>query len=265
MILLFRDRATWQTILAMLHTSPGVARGSFGEYRLGSLHQQHPHRHPPGDRRRRRQDRHPVLPRRPAAVVCDYRDRSGRAGRRRPYQRRAEPGRAAWILLVNNAWGGYEQLHARAWEEWNATPRQQPLDLFDAMFTEGLRTHSAALAQCAPLLITTQDSQVVIVSTAIPGSQAAPVRRGTRNGRGRRRPAGPGRSGVRLREHGVASIAVHPGWVPTEGVMQYADRLDMTGSQSPEQVGRAIAALADDSDLLNLTGRTLSIDAPAQR
>ena len=30
MILLFRDRATWQTILAMLHTSPGVARGSFG-------------------------------------------------------------------------------------------------------------------------------------------------------------------------------------------------------------------------------------------
>jgi hypothetical protein len=36
-----------------------------------------------------------------------------------------------------------------------------------------------------------------------------------------------------------------------------SDRLDMTGSQSPEQVGRAIAALADDSDLLNLTGRTL--------
>jgi hypothetical protein len=46
--------------------------------------------------------------------------------------------------------------------------------------------------------------------------------------------------------------------------MQYADRLDLTGSQSPEQVGRAIAALADDSDLLNLTRRAFSIDAPAQ-
>jgi hypothetical protein len=46
--------------------------------------------------------------------------------------------------------------------------------------------------------------------------------------------------------------------------MQYADRLDQTGSQSPEQVGRAIAALADDSDLLNLTRRALSIDAPDQ-
>lgn len=70
---------------------------------------------------------------------------------------------------------------------------------------------------------------------------------------------------MQLREHGVASIAVHPGWVPTEGVMQYADRLDLTGSQSPEEVGRAIAERSDDSDLLNLTGRELSIDAPAQQ
>ena len=46
--------------------------------------------------------------------------------------------------------------------------------------------------------------------------------------------------------------------------MQYADRLDLAGSQSPEHVGRAIAALADDLDLLNLTRRALSIDAPAQ-
>jgi dehydrogenase/reductase SDR family protein 1 len=122
------------------------------------------------------------------------------------------------------------------------------------MFTDGLRTHSAALAQCTPLLIATPGQPG---GDRLDGGQAAPVRRGIRDGQGRRRPAGPGRSGAQLREHGVASIAVHPGWVPTEGVMQYSDRLDMTGSQSPEQVGRAIAALADDSDLLNLTGRTL--------
>jgi hypothetical protein len=79
-------------------------------------------------------------------------------------------------LLVNNAWGGYEQLHARSWKEWNAAPRQQPLDLFDAMFLDGLRTHSAALAQCAPLLITTQDSQVV---KRRPGSAARDVPGGT--------------------------------------------------------------------------------------
>ena len=36
------------------------------------------------------------------------------------------------------------------------------------MFTDGLRTHSAALAQCTPLLIATPGSQVVIVSAVIP-------------------------------------------------------------------------------------------------
>src|ERR1700722_9719037 len=36
------------------------------------------------------------------------------------------------------------------------------------MFTDGLRTHSAVLAQCTPLLIATPGSQVVIVSAAIP-------------------------------------------------------------------------------------------------
>jgi hypothetical protein len=48
--------------------------------------------------------------------------------------------------------------------------------------------------------------------------------------------------------------------------MQYADRLDLTGSQSPEQIGRAIAALADDLDLLNLTrrGRSASMLRPSR-
>lgn len=131
------------------------------------------------------------------------------------------------------------------------------------MFTDGLHTHSAALAQCTPLLIATPGSQVVIVSVAIPEAKRHGYG-GIRDGQGRRRPAGPGRGGAQLRVHGVASTAMHPGCGPTEGVMQYADRLDLTGSQSPKQVGRAIAALADDSDLLNLTRRALSIDAPAQ-
>ena len=47
-----------------------------------------------------------------------------------------------------------------------------------------------------------------------PGGQAARVRRGIRDGQGRRRPAGPGRGGAQLREHGVASTAMHPAAVP---------------------------------------------------
>jgi NAD(P)-dependent dehydrogenase (short-subunit alcohol dehydrogenase family) len=70
---------------------------------------------------------------------------------------------------------------------------------------------------------------------------------------------------VQLREHDVTSVAVHPGWVRTEGVMQFAERLDLTGSQSAEGVGVAIAALADDPDRLSLTGQQLTVAALAAR
>jgi dehydrogenase/reductase SDR family protein 1 len=67
-------------------------------------------------------------------------------------------------------------------------------------------------------------------------------------------------AGVQLRAHGVASVAVHPGLVRTEGVLQFAEHLDRADSQSPEGVGRSIAALARDPDLLTTTGRVLTVN-----
>ncbi|MEW1955543.1 SDR family NAD(P)-dependent oxidoreductase [Terrabacter sp. NPDC080008] len=64
---------------------------------------------------------------------------------------------------------------------------------------------------------------------------------------------------TQLRPHGVACLAVYPGLVRTEGVMQFAEHLDLTGSQSPEGVGRAIAAMADDPELMALSGRPVSV------
>jgi NAD(P)-dependent dehydrogenase (short-subunit alcohol dehydrogenase family) len=68
-----------------------------------------------------------------------------------------------------------------------------------------------------------------------------------------------------LKAHKVASVAVHPGWVRTEGVMLYAEHLDLTGSQSPEGVGRAITALASDPGLLSLTGQAFAVEELAAR
>jgi dehydrogenase/reductase SDR family member 1 len=70
---------------------------------------------------------------------------------------------------------------------------------------------------------------------------------------------------VQLGEHAVASVALHPDWVRTEGVLQFAARLDLTGSQSPEGVGRAVVALAGDQDVPSLTGRVLEVEALAAR
>jgi NAD(P)-dependent dehydrogenase (short-subunit alcohol dehydrogenase family) len=63
----------------------------------------------------------------------------------------------------------------------------------------------------------------------------------------------------------VASVAVHPGWVRTEGVLQFAEQVDLSASQSPEGVGRAVAALAGDPELMSLTGQALTVEALAAR
>jgi hypothetical protein len=63
----------------------------------------------------------------------------------------------------------------------------------------------------------------------------------------------------------VASVALYPGLVRTEGVMQFAEYLDLTGSQSPEGVGRVVAALAADESVLSLTGRALTVTELAHR
>ena len=53
-------------------------------------------------------------------------------------------------------------------------------------------------------------------------------------------------------------------WV-TGGVLQFADQLDLSSSQSPEGVGRAIVALADDQEVMGLTGQALTVTALAAR
>jgi NAD(P)-dependent dehydrogenase (short-subunit alcohol dehydrogenase family) len=167
-------------------------------------------------------------------------------------------------LLVNNVWGGYERLNAGSWEEWNAPLWEQPLELFDAMFTRGVRAHYVASALCAPLLIRSAPSAVVTVS------MEAGTTHSTAHGVGysmakaaddRLALALSGQLGAAQ----VASIALHPGLVRTEGVLQFGDFFDFQNSQSPEGVGRAVAAFAADTETMSLTGRALSVKELAAR
>jgi NAD(P)-dependent dehydrogenase (short-subunit alcohol dehydrogenase family) len=194
------------------------------------------------------------------AVACDHRDDAAvtaLAGRIA-----AEHGRLD--LLVNNVWGGYERLNAGGWEEWNAPLWEQPLELFDAMFTAGVRAHYVALARCARLLIATAGSLVITISFTIPDREQSAF--GVAYAMAKAADDRLARAAaLQLRKHGVASLALHPGLVRTEGVLQFADHLDLTGSQSPEGVGRAVSALADDPGLLALTGRALGVDELAAR
>jgi NAD(P)-dependent dehydrogenase (short-subunit alcohol dehydrogenase family) len=193
-------------------------------------------------------------------IACDHRDdRQTRAVAERIT---AEAGRLD--LLVNNAWAGYERLNAGAWTEWTAPFWEQPLELWDAMFGSGVRAHYVSTVLCAPLLRRTPESLLVTISVRI--EAAHQERYGMAYSMAK---AADDRLAVAaaaaLRPDRVTSVALHPGLVRTEGVMQFAEHLDLTSAESPAGVGRVVAALADDPDRHDLTGRSLTVAELAAR
>ena len=60
-----------------------------------------------------------------------------------------------------------------------------------------------------------------------------------------------------LKNHNVAVVSLYPGLVRTEKIMESAKWLDLSNSESPMFVGRAVAALAGDSHAIERTGRVL--------
>ena len=67
-----------------------------------------------------------------------------------------------------------------------------------------------------------------------------------------------------LKPHGVAVVSLYPGLVRTEKVMEAAQWMDLSNSESPEFIGRAVSALAADPDVLRYTGQVLVAAAVAK-
>jgi NAD(P)-dependent dehydrogenase (short-subunit alcohol dehydrogenase family) len=181
---------------------------------------------------------------------------------------RAEVGRVD--ILVNNVWGGYEG-HTMGipmvpfWEQ----PRSQ----WESMFVAGVRAHLVTSQLIVPLMIGETTSNIpspdpslqgrgtrLIVSTVAWAydeylrnlyydvSKAAVVRmiRGMAHD---------------LRPHGVAAVAVAPGFMRTERIMaaHAARPFDLSWTESPEYLGRAVLALAEDEKVMEKTGQTLTV------
>lgn len=191
-------------------------------------------------------------------VACDHIDDA--AVRAVVDRLRAEHG--GLDLLVNNVWGGYERLNAGAWPEWTAPVWEQPLELFDLMFAAGVRAHYVALALAAPLLVVRRGLAVGVSFDVEAPDESHGVAYAMAKTADDELARGAARQ---LAPHGVTSVALHPGLVRTEGVMQFAEHLDLARSQSAEGVGRVVAALAADPAVAALSGRVLDVDGLADR
>jgi NAD(P)-dependent dehydrogenase (short-subunit alcohol dehydrogenase family) len=156
-------------------------------------------------------------------------------------------------LLVNNTWAGYERLNSGAWDEWNAPFFEQPVELFDSMLMSGVRSHYLTTARCARLLMAASSAVVVTVSFGGAGPVGYVVSKAADD---RLAQALSGR----FPSGRVTSVGIHPGLVTTEGVLQFREHLDLAAAQSPEGVGRVVAALADDPNRSRFDGRVLDVD-----
>src|SRR5437764_10716496 len=71
--------------------------------------------------------------------------------------------------------------------------------------------------------------------------------------------------GEELAPHGVAIVSLYPGLVRTESVLEAAAAgvFDLDGSESPQFIGRVVAALQEDPGILARTGQVLVAAAVA--
>jgi NAD(P)-dependent dehydrogenase (short-subunit alcohol dehydrogenase family) len=164
-------------------------------------------------------------------------------------------------LLVNNAWGGHEAFNgvfeAPFWE--------RTLDEWDAMFDRGVRHHLLAARHAAPIMVKQQRGLIVATTfwdrdRYLHGNLMYDLAKNAIS----RLAFGVAQE---LRAHGVASLALSPGWMRTEFVLaghrtdeaHWQERPALSRTESPRYLGRAVVALAADPQVMRRSGSVLRV------
>jgi dehydrogenase/reductase SDR family protein 1 len=157
-------------------------------------------------------------------------------------------------ILVNNVWGGYERMIEDGAFTWGKPFWEQPVWRWDAMFGAGVRAHYHASQLAARTMVAGGRGLIVNISFWAAQKHIANVAYGVSKAATDKMTAD---MAIELRPHGVTVVSLYPGLVRTEKVMQAAAWLDLSNSESPEFIGRAIVALAGDPDVMRHTGTVL--------
>jgi NAD(P)-dependent dehydrogenase (short-subunit alcohol dehydrogenase family) len=166
-------------------------------------------------------------------------------------------------ILVNCAWGGYERMVDEGKFTWSVPFWEQPAHRWTSMMDAGVRAAYFTAAQAARIMIAQRRGLIVNISywaaqrhlgNAIYGISKAATDKMTSD------------LAHELRPHGVSVISLYPGLVRTESVLEAAKGgwLDLSNSESPEFIGRVVAALYKDPALAEKSG-TVVVAAQAAR
>jgi dehydrogenase/reductase SDR family member 1 len=164
-------------------------------------------------------------------------------------------------LLVNNVWGGYERMVEDGRFTWTLPFWRQPFWRWDAMFAAGVRAHYVASALAARRMVEHRRGLIVNISFWAAQKHIGNVPYGVSKAATDKLTADMAHE---LREHNVAVVSLYPGLVRTEKVMEAAAFLDLSNSESPRFIGRAVAALATDPHIMAKTGTVLVAAACAK-
>jgi dehydrogenase/reductase SDR family member 1 len=164
-------------------------------------------------------------------------------------------------LLVNAAWTGYERMVEDGQFTWPLPFWQQPIWRWDAMFDGGVRAAFICSRHAARQMCVRRDGLIVNISfwaarkhlgNAIYGAAKAATDKLTAD------------MAYELAEQNVTVVSMYPGLVRTELVMQSAEFLDLSNSESPQFTGRAIAHLFVDPRRQERTGSVIVTAAYAR-
>jgi NAD(P)-dependent dehydrogenase (short-subunit alcohol dehydrogenase family) len=154
-------------------------------------------------------------------------------------------------VLVNNVWGGYERMVENGAFTWSLPFWKQPVWRWDAMFAAGVRAYYVAASLAAPSMIERRHGLIVNISFWAAQKHIGNVAYGVAKAATDKLTADMAHE---LRERNVAVVSLYPGLVRTEKVMEAAAYLDLSNSESPRFIGRAVAALANDDAVMAKTG-----------
>lgn len=168
-------------------------------------------------------------------------------------------------ILVNNVWGGYEGIMEH---DFTAPLWEQPIWRWDKMVNAGLRAHVVMSHYAMPLMLECEGGLVVTVSFYDEGKRLSNLPYDVVKIAKNRFAYS---LAVDLKPYGVTSVALSPGFMRTEAVMDvfkgvtdWANHPELKDTESVEYIGRAVAALASDPDMLTKNGHTLTVGALAQ-